>query len=200
MNTAPANSPVGTYTIAASGAADADYAITYISGLLTITPAPLLITANNQTKVYGAPVPQLTASYSGLVNGDTPNSLTTPPSLATAATSTSLVGPYSIAASGEVDPDYLISYSPGSLVVVQDSTATAITASTDQADLGQSVTFTASVSASATRLGRTDGDGRLFRHHNQHRHDARWRATVGRHGHVQHCGFARRNRRDHRNL
>ena len=39
---------------------------------------PLTITADNQTKVYGAALPTLTASYSGFVNGDTAASLTTP--------------------------------------------------------------------------------------------------------------------------
>ena len=37
---------------------------------LTVKPATLTITANNQTKVYGAALPTLTASYSGFVNGD----------------------------------------------------------------------------------------------------------------------------------
>ena len=41
------------------------------AGSLTVTPAALTITANNQTKVYGAALPTLTASYSGFVNGDT---------------------------------------------------------------------------------------------------------------------------------
>ena len=42
------------YTITASGAVDADYTISYVAGSLTVTTAPLTITANNQTKVYGA--------------------------------------------------------------------------------------------------------------------------------------------------
>ena len=48
-----------------------DYTISYVAGTLTVTPAALTITANNQTKVYGAALPTLTASYSGFVNGDT---------------------------------------------------------------------------------------------------------------------------------
>ena len=42
------------YTITASGAVDADYSITYVTGSLTVTTAPLTITANNQTKAYAA--------------------------------------------------------------------------------------------------------------------------------------------------
>src|SRR5262249_44986102 len=98
---------------------DPDYAITYVAGTLTITPAPLTITANSQTKVYGAPLPTLTASYSGFVNGDTAVSLTTQPTLSTTATAASHVAgsPYPISISGAVDPDYAISYAVGSLIV-----------------------------------------------------------------------------------
>ena len=56
-----------------------------------MTPAALTITANNQTKVYGAALPTLTASYSGFVNGDTSASLTTQPTLTTTATAASHV-------------------------------------------------------------------------------------------------------------
>ena len=56
------------------------------AGSLTVTTAPLTITADNQTMVYGAALPTLTASYSGFVNGDTAASLTTQPTLTTTAT------------------------------------------------------------------------------------------------------------------
>ena len=77
----------------------------------------LAITANNQTKLYGAALPTLTASYSGFVNGDTSASLTTLPLLSTTAIASSPVAgnPYSITASGAVDSDYTISYVAGTL-------------------------------------------------------------------------------------
>ena len=86
---------------------------------LTVTPAPLTITADNQTKVYGAALPTLTASYTGFVNGDTSASLATLPTLTTTATAASHVAgsPYSITASGAVDTNYAISYVDGSLAV-----------------------------------------------------------------------------------
>ena len=101
------------------GAVDSDYTITYVAGTLTVTTAALTITANNQTKVYGAALPTLTASYSGFVNGDTSSSLSTLPTLTTTATASSHVAgsPYSITASGAVDSDYAISYVAGSLTV-----------------------------------------------------------------------------------
>ena len=115
----PATSHAGSYAITASAASDADYTISYVSGTLTITPVGAVITANNQTKVYGAALPTLTASYSGFVNGDTSASLTTPPALATTATAGSHVSgnPYTITASGAVDSDYTISYVSGTLTV-----------------------------------------------------------------------------------
>ncbi|WP_174238705.1 MBG-2 domain-containing protein, partial [Pedobacter sp. L105] len=67
------------YPITASGAVSPNYTISYTAGNLSITSAPLTITADNQTKAYGAAVPTLTASYSGFVNGDTQASLTTQP-------------------------------------------------------------------------------------------------------------------------
>ena len=75
----------GTYPITASGAVDTDYTISYVAGTLTVTPVALTITANDQTKAYGAALPALTASYSGFVNGDTDVSLTTAPTLTTSA-------------------------------------------------------------------------------------------------------------------
>ena len=77
--TASAASHVGSYTITASGASSPDYTITYVPGTLGVTPAPLTITANNASKMYGAALPVLTASYSGFVNGDGAASLAAPP-------------------------------------------------------------------------------------------------------------------------
>ncbi len=135
------------YAINASGAVDSDYSISYVAGRLTVTPAALTITANNQTKVYGAALPTLTASYSGFVNGDTSASLTTQPTLSTTATAASHVSgsPYSITASGSVDSDYSISYVPGALTIT--SAALTITANNQTKLYGAALpTLTASFS------------------------------------------------------
>ena len=95
-----------------------DYTVTTRDALGTITPAALTITADDQTKVYSALIPTLTASYDGFVPGDTATSLATPPSLSTAATASSPDGSYSITASGAADPNYTITYVPGTLTVV----------------------------------------------------------------------------------
>jgi hypothetical protein len=107
------------YTDTASGAVDSDYTISYAPGTLAVTAAPLTITANSQSKVYGAALPTLTASYTGLVNGDTSANLTTLPTITSTASATSHVvgSPYTDTAIGAVDPDYTISYAPGTLAV-----------------------------------------------------------------------------------
>ena len=83
LGTVSPTSHAGAYPITATGAVDADYAISYVSGTLTIGQAGLTITANSKGMTYGGALPALTATYTGLVNGDTPASLTTLPTLST---------------------------------------------------------------------------------------------------------------------
>jgi RHS repeat-associated protein len=117
VTTATAGSHVGDYSITASGAASGDYTISYVGGTLSVTPAPLTITADDKSKVFWVALPALTASYSGFVNGDTAASLTTLPTLATTATEHSPVGSYDITVSGATRADYTISYVNGTLTV-----------------------------------------------------------------------------------
>ena len=60
-----ASSHAGSYDIVASGASDPDYTITLVNGTLTINPAALTLTADNQSKVYGVQEPTLTYTLSG---------------------------------------------------------------------------------------------------------------------------------------
>jgi VCBS repeat-containing protein len=115
--TATASSHVGSFAITAAGGIDADYTIQFGNGTLTVTPASLTITADDKVKVFGAPLPALTASYRGFVNGDTPASLTVQPYLSTAATTNSPVGTYPITVGGAVDRDYSIRYVNGTLTI-----------------------------------------------------------------------------------
>ena len=113
----------GPYAITASGAADADYTINFSAGSLVVAPVELTITAEDQTMVDGAPVPPLSVSYAGLVNGDTAATFAQAPNIgptsSTTATSGSDVagGPYTITVGGAVDPDYSIGFASGSLTV-----------------------------------------------------------------------------------
>ncbi|WP_183865510.1 MBG domain-containing protein, partial [Pedobacter cryoconitis] len=135
------------YAITVSGAVSTNYNISYMPGSLTVTPAALTITADNQTKGYGAALPTLTASASGFVNGDTFASLTTQPVLSTTATAASSVAgsPYVITPSGAVSANYSINYVPGNLTV--DPAALTITADNQTKGYGAALpTLTASAS------------------------------------------------------
>ncbi len=111
-------SPVGNYPTSCSGAVDANYSITYVSGSIVVGPAPLSISASSGSMTYGGSVPSITASYSGFVNGDTPASLTSPPTCSTTASSSVQVGTYDSSCSGASDPNYTISYVDGSVQVM----------------------------------------------------------------------------------
>ena len=88
-------SNVGTYAIVPSPSdngtgALANYTVTLVNGTLTINPAPLSVTADNATRVYGDPNPAFTGTITGLKNGD---NITFS---ATSADATAAVGTYPI--------------------------------------------------------------------------------------------------------
>ncbi|OUL64432.1 MBG domain-containing protein, partial [Flavobacterium sp. AJR] len=105
--TAVTGSPVGKYEITATGAASSNYKIIYVNkGSLTITPAALTITTNDNSKVYGSQNPVLTVSYDGFVPGETEANLTAKPTIATTAVTGSPVGKYEITATGAASLNY----------------------------------------------------------------------------------------------
>lgn len=156
-----AATPVGNYPITVSGGASANYLITHVDGMLTVTPAALTITADNKSKLYGAALPALSASYSGFVNGDTAGSLTTPPSLTTTATVASSVGTYSITATGAVAANYTISYVPGTLAVGAASSVASVAVSRNPTVPGQAVTLSCSVGSIPPASGTPTGTVRF---------------------------------------
>ena len=147
--TADATSHVGTYAITADGAVDPDYTISYVDGTLSVTPVALTITADNQSKAYGAALPAPTANYSGFVNGDTADSLTSQPTVSTTADATSHVGTYAITADGAVDADYAIAYVNGSLTITPAATTVVATSNSGSSTVGRSAIFTATVTPSS---------------------------------------------------
>lgn len=124
--------------------ADSRYATAQASVLLNVSRAPLTITALNQSRPKGMPNPVLTASYSGFVNGDTPARLSTPVSLATTATQSSLEGIYPITAQGASSPNYAITHRHGTLTVTPAVLASiGVSPSSASLTVGQKQTFTA---------------------------------------------------------
>ena len=119
---ATSSSPVSgsPYSSSCSGAVDSNYDISYVAGSVTVSTAPLGITASNGSMTYGGSVPAITANYSGFVNGDSASSLSTKPKCSTTATSSSSVAgsPYASSCSSAVDSNYTITYTAGSVTVM----------------------------------------------------------------------------------
>ncbi len=127
-----ATTAVGTYTGVnkCSGAVDPKYTITYVNGNAAVTPAPLVITASSASVTPGAAAPTITASYKGFVNGDGATNLTTQPTCSTTYTATSAAGSYPSSCTGAADPNYSITYVPGTVTAAVVTSAATTTPST----------------------------------------------------------------------
>jgi MBG domain (YGX type) len=116
--TATQSSPVGTYSITCSGLSSPNYVITYAPGTLTITAAPLMLTASNATRTYGAANPPLNGlAAGGFVNGDGLSALGGTLNCVTTATQVSSVGAYAITCAGLTSSNYTITFVPGLLTI-----------------------------------------------------------------------------------
>ncbi|HCB02837.1 MAG TPA: MBG domain-containing protein [Nocardioides sp.] len=114
---APAGSDVGTYPVTGSGATNPNYDISYVAGTHTITRAPLTITADDKAVTYGQPLPALTATFDGLVDGDTESDVTG--LVLSGPAAGAHVGAYAISPSSASSPNYAITYVPGTLRVTK---------------------------------------------------------------------------------
>jgi hypothetical protein len=94
--TATSTSPVGVYPITATAGtlASTNYYFTYFTNNLQVYKAPLTYTISSPTITHGQPIPTLTYTLSGFVNGDTTSVVSGSPVLSTTATSSSPVGRY----------------------------------------------------------------------------------------------------------
>ena len=121
-----AATPVGVYsgniTLSSTNAVD----VSLLMPNSTVTPAALTVTANSLTRTLGMPNPALTLSYTGFVNGDTPEQLTTQPTATTQATIQSPVGQYPIDVSGGVSANYIFNYVNGVLTIAPPFSTTEI--------------------------------------------------------------------------
>jgi gliding motility-associated-like protein len=115
--TATKTTSVGTYPIIVSGGADNNYNFIYEAGTLTITKATVTATADNKTKLFGTPNPELTITYSGFANNDNANDIDVRPQIATTAQVTSPPGGYPITVSGGSDNNYTFTYVQGILTI-----------------------------------------------------------------------------------
>ena len=114
---ATATSPVGEYDIVVSKGSVTNYNVTLVNGKLTITKAPLTITAKSYSIKQGDALPSFEAEYSGFKNNETSAVLTSQPTIRTTATSASEPGTYEIVVSGAEATNYDISYVKGTLTI-----------------------------------------------------------------------------------
>jgi hypothetical protein len=114
---------------------------------LTVNPAPLSLTANNATRIFGTVNPVFTGTVTGAQTGDTFTEAFT-----TTATSLSNVGTYPIVPSvtGSNLASYTQTATNGSLSITQAGSTTALTLSSTSISPGQSVTLTAQVASATT--------------------------------------------------
>ena len=138
-----AGSPYAIVPSAAVGTGLGNYTITYLNGLLTVTPAPLTITADDHSKVYGQTVVFAGSEFStsGLLNSDSVASVTLV-SPGAAATATVAGSPYPITPSAAVGTglgNYAITYVDGELMLTP--APLTITADDRSKVYGQTVVF-----------------------------------------------------------
>ena len=112
---------VGVYPILQGTLESKNYDITYVPAIFRILPAPLTVTAQDKTKVYGAPNPKLTYTVTGWKLDDTlENATNNDVQLDTPVGLYTLVGEYPITPSGLTLPlnaqgkvNYDVQYVPG---------------------------------------------------------------------------------------
>src|SRR5207237_775108 len=95
----------------------ATYANQTASATINVTAATLTVTADDASRPYGADNPTFTFKYSGFVNNENSAAVTTAPTCTTTATSSSIVGTYSITCSGGFASNYTFNYVDGKLTV-----------------------------------------------------------------------------------
>ena len=114
------NSKVGTYEIEINKGTIKNYLVTFVPGTLTVTKAPLVVTAENYTITQGDKLPEFTANYSGFKNGEDESVLTKQPVFSCDANEASAPGEYPINIYGvEADNYNAISYVAGTLTVLK---------------------------------------------------------------------------------
>ena len=132
--TATQQSVTGTYPITATlldpNHRLFNYNVTIVPSTLTVLPAPLLVSANAASKQYSDPLPQLTATFTGFVLGETPAVLSGTLSITTTAGVLSAPGSYPISIGGLTSTNYAIAYAGATFTVTPEDARVAITSPT----------------------------------------------------------------------
>lgn len=120
-------SDAGLYSMVLRGGEAINYEFEYAypagasEAIMTITKAPLTITADSKTKTYLEAMPRLTMSFDGFRNGDTADKLEQYPYISCEADPSSLPGTYPIVLTGGYDNNYEYNLVNGVLEVINAS-------------------------------------------------------------------------------
>ena len=119
---ATTTSAVGEYPIVIKKGSVTNYNDTYVNGTLTITKAPLTISAGTYTIKQGEPLPEFTLSYTGFKNDETSDVLSKQPEVSCEAGVGSAPGEYKVIVSGAEALNYEIAYNNGELIIEENDT------------------------------------------------------------------------------
>jgi gliding motility-associated-like protein len=108
---------VGTHTITASGGISANYNITHMNGTLTVNKAPLTVTANDKSKIYGEDDPVLDYINSGILYYSDTYSVISGVTLTTETGVSATFGTHTITVTGGTADNYDITHVNGTLTV-----------------------------------------------------------------------------------
>ncbi|MFN9581041.1 MAG: beta strand repeat-containing protein, partial [Bacteroidota bacterium] len=163
---------VGSYTIVPSEATGgtftaSNYNITYINGTLTVSEAPLTVTASAQSKNYGSTAPTTGTlntdfTVTGLQNSDAASGATLTYSgspagnLATAALGSYTITPSALTLSSGSASNYSITYNTGTLTV--NAAPLTVTASAQSKNYGTTAPTTGTLNTDFTVTGLQNSD------------------------------------------
>ena len=146
MTSATSMSSVGSYAITCSGLTSPNYSITFALGTLMITPSPLTVAANNNSRPYGANNPALTGLVAGLQNADPITANFTTTAVPASPVGTYPITPVVLDLSNRLG-NYTVSLVNGTLSVLSETTSLAVTLSPASISVGQSATATVTLTA-----------------------------------------------------
>lgn len=110
-------SAAGTYAVTLSGGHDSNYAFILVPDSLVVNKAPLEIKADDRTKAFGSPMPELSLTYTGFLGTDGPLDLDVAPLVSCIATQFTDAGTYPITLSEGGDNNYILTLTPGNLKI-----------------------------------------------------------------------------------
>jgi trimeric autotransporter adhesin len=119
MTTAITGSNAGSYPITVTGGSDKNYDLVLVNGTLDILKAPLTITTEDKTRLYGEENPEFTIVYSGFVAGDDQRVLDAIPVAGTEADINSDAGNYDINISAVTAANYTVTTEKGTLQIMK---------------------------------------------------------------------------------